>query len=67
LKITVKFIEKDDIFYMLLIFEYYYQILFKISKDVLSNEKNDNIVLSKEQNEILIIIEKETEDYADFS
>ena len=34
----IKFVEDDGLFYIYLIFEYYYQILFRISKDVLSNE-----------------------------
>ena len=51
---------------MLLIFEYYYQILFKISKDIFSNEKNEDIKLSKEQNEILKIIERGIEDLVEF-
>ena len=62
----IKFVEEDGIFYMLLIFEYYYQILFKISKDIFSNEKNEDIKLSKEQNEILKIIEKGIEDLVEF-
>ena len=62
----IKFIEEDGIFYMILIMEYYYQILFKISKDVLSDNKSDSITLSKEQNEIINIIERGIEDYLDF-
>ena len=62
----IKFIEEDGIFYMLLIFEYYYQILFKISKDVFENAKDDNIILSYEQNEIIKTIEKGIEDYLEF-
>ena len=62
----IKFIEEDGIFYMILIMEYYYQILFKISKDVLSDNKSDYITLSKEQNEIINIIERGIEDYLDF-
>ena len=62
----IKFIEEDGIFYMILILEYYYQILFKISKDVLGDNKSDNIILSNEQNEIIKIIEKGIEDYLDF-
>ena len=62
----IKFVEEDGIFYMLLIFEYYYQILFKISKDVFTSAKNNNIILSNEQNEILKIIEKGIENYVEF-
>ena len=62
----LKFVEEDGIFYLLLIFEYYYQILFRICKDVLINENNDNIILSHEQNEILKIIEKGIEDNVEF-
>ena len=59
----IKFVEDDGLFYIYLIFEYYYQILFRISKDVLSNE---NVVLSKEQTEIINIIEKGIENFSDF-
>ena len=62
----VKFIEEDGIFNMILILEYYYQILFKISKDVLGDNKSDNIILSSELSEIIKIIEKGIEDYLDF-
>jgi hypothetical protein len=62
----IKFIEEDGIFYMILILEYYYQILFKISKDVLGDNKSDNIILSSELSEIIKIIEKGIEDYLDF-
>ena len=62
----VKFIEEDGIFNMILILEYYYQILFKISKDVLGGNKSDNIILSSELSEIIKIIEKGIEDYLDF-
>ena len=62
----IKFIEEDGIFNMILILEYYYQILFKISKDVLGDNKSDNIVLSSELSEIIKIIEKGIEDYLDF-
>jgi hypothetical protein len=51
---------------MILILEYYYQILFKISKDVLGDNKSDNIILSSELSEIIKIIEKGIEDYLDF-
>ena len=61
-----KFIEEDGIFNMILILEYYYQILFKISKDVLGDNKSDNIILSSELSEIIKIIEKGIEDYLDF-
>ena len=59
----VKFVEEDGIFYIYLIFEYYYQVLFRICKDVLTQE---NVALSKEQNEILNIIEKGIQNYLDF-
>ena len=62
----IKFIEEDGIFNMILILEYYYQILFKISKDVLGDNKSDNIILSSELSEIIKIIEKGIEDYLDF-
>ena len=62
----IKFIEEDGIFNMILILEYYYQILFKISKDVLADNKSDNIILSSELSEIIKIIEKGIEDYLDF-
>ena len=62
----VKFLEEDGIFNMILILEYYYQILFKISKDVLGDNKSDNIILSSELSEIIKIIEKGIEDYLDF-
>ena len=62
----VKFIEEDGIFNMILILEYYYQILFKIAKDVLGDNKSDNIILSSELSEIIKIIEKGIEDYLDF-
>ena len=62
----IKFIEEDGIFNMILILEYYYQILFKISKDVLGDNKSDNIILSSELSEIIKIIEKGIEDYWDF-
>ena len=46
----IKFIEEDGIFYLLLILEYYYQILFKICKEVLGKDNNEkNIILSAEQ------------------
>ena len=61
----LKFVEEDGIFYMLLIFEYYYQILFKICKDVLKND-NNNIILSNEQSEIIKIVEKGMENYIEF-
>ena len=51
---------------MILILEYYYQILLKISKDVLDNDNNGNISLSHEQNEIIKEIEKGIEDYLKF-
>ena len=51
---------------MILILEYYYQILFKISKDVLGDNKSDNLILSSELSEIIKIIEKGIEDYLDF-
>ena len=51
----IKFVEEDCTFYIYLIFEYYYQVLFRICKDVLSKE---NVVLSKEQTDMLNIIEK---------
>ena len=60
----IKFVEEDGIFYMLLIFEYYYQILFRISKDALSYD--NNIVLSKEHIEILKSIEKGIENIVEF-
>ena len=59
----IKFVEEDFIFYIYLIFEYYYQILFRICKDFLSN-KND--LLSKEQTDIINIISKGVENYSDF-
>ena len=62
----IKFIEEDGIFYMLLILEYYYQILFKICKDILDDNNTGNKILSFEQNEILKIIEKGIEDYLEF-
>ena len=62
----VKFIEEDGIFNMILILEYYYQILFKICKDILDDNNTGNKILSFEQNEILKIIEKGIEDYLDF-
>ena len=62
----IKFIEEDGIFNMILILEYYYQILLKISKDVLGDNKSDNIILSSELSEIIKIIEKGIEDYLDF-
>ena len=59
----IKFVEEDGLFYIHLIFEYYYQVIFRICKDVLSK---DNVVLSKEQTEILNIIEKGIENYFEF-
>ena len=59
----VKFVEEDGIFYIYLIFEYYYQVLFRICKDVLTKE---NIALSKEQNDILNIIETGIQNYSLF-
>ena len=59
----IKFTEEDGCFYIYLIFEYYYQVLFRICKDVLSQE---NVVLSKEQTEIINIIEKGIENYTEF-
>ena len=61
----IKFIEEDGIFYMLLILEYYYQVLFRICKDVFQTD-NNNIILSEEQNEILKAIEKGIEKYIEF-
>ena len=62
----IKFIEEDGIFYMLLILEYYYQILFRLCKDVLSDNKKRNKILSYEQEEILKLIEKGIEDFLEF-
>ena len=59
----IKFAEEDGLFYIYLIFEYYYQILFRICKDVLSKE---NALLSKEQTEIINIIERGIENYTEF-
>ena len=59
----IKFVEEDGTFYIYLIFEYYYQVLFRICKDVLSKE---NFVLSKEQNDIINIIEQGIENYTEF-
>ena len=57
------FFEEDGCFYIYLVFEYYYQILFRICKDVLSKE---NGALSKDQTEIVNIIEKGIENYTEF-
>ena len=62
----IKFVEEDGIFYMLLIFEYYYQILFRLSKDVLGDNKDCSVILYHELNEILKVIEKGIEDNIDF-
>ena len=59
----IKFVEEDGTFFIYLIFEYYYQVLFRICKDVLSKE---NFVLSKEQNDIINIIEQGIENYTEF-
>ena len=55
-----KLAEDDGIFYLILILEYYYQIIFKICEDISVKYKIDNIiendnnnVLSNEQKEIL--------------
>ena len=58
----LKFFEEDGLFYLILMLEYYYQILYKINKDISENNKeeknnNKNIILSKEQKDILIIIQ----------
>ena len=52
----LKFVEEDGIFYFLLILEYYYQIIFKICKDVLGEDKKD-FALSEEHKAILRNIE----------
>ena len=52
----MKFVEEDGIFYFLLILEYYYQIIFKICKDVLGEDKKD-FALSEEHKAILRNIE----------
>ena len=62
----IKFVEEDGIFYLILIFEYYYQILFRICKDIFKDNKNNSIKLSDKQNEILEIIEKGIEDFVEF-
>ena len=62
----LKFVDEDGIFYLYLIFEYYYQVLFKLSKDILSDANSENIILSNEQKEILNIIEKGIEDCVEF-
>ena len=62
----VKFVEEDGIFYMLLTLEYYYQVLFKISKDVIKGDNNDEIVLTKQQSDIVNIIEKGIENNVEF-
>ena len=37
----IKFIEEDGIFFLLLILEYYYQVIFRISKEYLGKTKNN--------------------------
>ncbi len=58
----LKFFEEDGLFYLILMLEYYYQILYKINEDISENNKDDKnnnkiILLSKEQKDILIIIQ----------
>ena len=61
----VRFVEEDGIFYMLLTLEYYYQVLFRICKDVIKDD-SDNIFLSEEQSDILDVIEKSIENNMEF-
>ena len=49
----LKLVEGDGIFYLILIFEYYYQILYKIYEDISKNKEKIEIVLSKEQKNII--------------
>ena len=60
----VKLIEEDWIFYLILILEYYYQVIYKIYIDILEKEKNENnkneinnSYISNEQKQILNSIE----------
>ena len=63
----LKLIEEDWIFYLILILEYYYQILFKINDDISkSNENNINKILSDEQKNILDHIENGLENILNF-
>ena len=61
----LQLIREDGVFYFLLIFEYYYQVLFKICKDVFT-KNNNNIILTHEQNEIIKAIEKGIESFINF-
>ena len=51
----LKFYEEDGIFYLILILEYYYQILYKINHNI-NNDNDENNIIKKE--EILNLIEK---------
>ena len=67
----LKFVEQDGIFYLLLILEYYYQIICKICFDLSeldknNNKDNDRIILSDEQKSILKFIEKGIENIINF-
>ena len=59
----LKFFEEDGIFFLILILEYYYQILFKIMKD---NDKDDDKNNEKLQMKILEHIEKGMESIISF-
>ena len=45
-----KFIEEDGIFFLILILEYYYQVIFRISKEVLGKTENNDDDENKENN-----------------